>query len=172
MNAIFMNQNSLRISDTDISKECNQKIILIHFVQVNIRRTRVRGAAGYEHRCSSQQAWLRALMFSLLVSAQPVVYAADLPEWVSKERLAVVEKMGIDTKSDLQTKGNYHVGFEAKKEIHIGGYVCPAGSVVDVSRNIILVRPPDAKWCAGATGTRVQFLKVEKDGTAAPLSGK
>ena len=43
-------------------------------------------------------------------------YADDLiPSWVTKEKLAGLKTIGIDTESDLQAKGNYHWRFRARK---------------------------------------------------------
>ena len=64
-------------------------------------------------------------------------YADDLiPSWVTKEKLAGLKTIGIDTESDLQAKGNYHWRFRARKASAINVYSCPIGSIVAISRTI------------------------------------
>jgi hypothetical protein len=91
------------------------------------------------------------------------------PDWMSQERLAVLPRIGIDPKADLKARGNYHWRWRAKRQLSAGGYSCPAGSSVDISRNIILIMAPETSPCSDPAGHRTGSVKVNPDGSADPL---
>lgn len=95
--------------------------------------------------------------------------ADENPSWITKEKLAVIEKIGIQPQRDLKTKGNYRYGYVAASELKLTGYSCPPFTLVEVSRNIILVRAKDSTPCHDESNRPFKTLKVGMDGSVTPL---
>jgi hypothetical protein len=72
--------------------------------------------------------------------------------WMTEEKLAAVRAIGIDLQKDLEAKGNYHWRYKASRPLIVGGYSCPVGSMVAISRNIMLVLAPEHAACRDAKG--------------------
>ena len=93
------------------------------------------------------------------------------PAWVS-EKFDLLRRLGIDPSADLVQAANYHWSWTSRHEVVAGSYRCPSGSSVDVSRSIVVVRPPSSQRCRGPRGDALQMLKVLADGSAEPLGGE
>lgn len=90
------------------------------------------------------------------------------PTWVS-EKASLLKQLGIDPNRDLVEAANYHWTWTSRREVLAGSFRCPIGSSVDVSRSIVVVRPPSPQVCHGPGGEAVRMLKVLPDGSAEPL---
>lgn len=77
--------------------------------------------------------------------------------------------MGVDPAADVEVKGNYHWRWRARRVLSIGGYLCPIGSAVDISRSITLISPPVNGPCKGSKRKAATALKILPDGSAEPL---
>jgi hypothetical protein len=86
--------------------------------------------------------------------------------WITEEKLAAVKAIGIDPAKDLEAKGNYHWRYRASRPLTVSGYSCPIGSMVGISRNIMLIMPPKDAPCRDAKGENVRALKLLSDGSA------
>ena len=95
--------------------------------------------------------------------------AEQRPDWIGVEQLSLLTKMGIDPSADVEVKGNYHWEWRARQPLIVGGYTCPAGSAVDISRSITLVVAPEDAACSGRKRSGIRFLKVLPNGSAEPL---
>lgn len=91
------------------------------------------------------------------------------PNWLTIEKLELIKKIGIDPLSDIKTKGNYHYSYVAKVQLNFSNYKCPAGTSVDVSRNIILVRANDSKPCLDKQNNSYKNIRIGMDGSTHPL---
>lgn len=112
-----------------------------------------------------------AIALLVLAAAAPSVCAraqAQPPPWVS-EKFGLLRRLQIDPSADLAEVANYHWSWTSRREVVAGGFQCPTGSSVDVSRSIVVVRPPTHQACEGRDGAAVQMLKVFPDGSAKPL---
>ena len=114
-------------------------------------------------------AWLACLCVLGTAAWSPPSRAEEpRPDWISDEKLALIERIGIDPAADLAVKGNYHWKWRAHRELAIAGYRCPSGSEVMVSRSIVLVHAFD-RPCTGPDREPVTDLKIYPDGTAEPI---
>lgn len=109
------------------------------------------------------------LVGALIIGCAPAKATDRFPDWIGPDKLKLLESLGIDPAADVAQHGNYYWRWRAAHELHIGGYTCPAGSVIEVSRTITLVLSQSA--CQGPNGARANQLKVEEDGSAEPLGG-
>jgi hypothetical protein len=85
---------------------------------------------------------------------------------ITEEKLAAVRAIGINPEKDIEAKGNYHWRYKASKPLTVGGYSCPPGSTVGVSRSIMLVLPPEGAACRSSKGEDVRALKLLPNGSA------
>jgi hypothetical protein len=81
-----------------------------------------------------------------------------------------LRKIGIDPTGDLEVKENYNWRYRAKNNLDVDVYSCPIGSVVLVSRTIILIIAPKETPCNGSKGGNFGSLKLLPNGSAQPLS--
>ncbi|MEH2623689.1 hypothetical protein V1292_001744 [Bradyrhizobium sp. AZCC 1719] len=86
--------------------------------------------------------------------------------WMTEEKLAAVRAIGIDPEKDIEAKGNYHWRYKAHRPLTVGGYSCPVGTMVGISRNIMLVLPPEHAACRDAKGGDVRALRLLPNGAA------
>jgi hypothetical protein len=86
--------------------------------------------------------------------------------WITDEKLAAIRAIGIDPVKDLEAKGNYHWRYRASRPLTVSGYSCPIGSMVGISRNIMLIMPPQNTACRDAKGGDVRALKLLPNGAA------
>ncbi len=111
---------------------------------------------------------LAALLAGFVISqsahAQP-----ERPDWITGDSIKLLEKIGVDPQADLETAGNYHWRWRARGKLSVGGFSCPAGSTVDISRNIRLIMAPDGALCSGAKLKGVKALKLLPNGSVEPL---
>lgn len=91
------------------------------------------------------------------------------PEWITGEMISVLRKIGIDPEHDVEIKGNYRWEYVAKQNMAIGNYICPAGTAVDISKNLMLAHAHEETPCVGKTGGTFGFLKLSADGSAEPF---
>ena len=111
------------------------------------------------------------LVFTLFTVFARSSYAEQQrPRWITDEKLATLKTIGIDPTNDLEVKGNYHWRYRAKRSLVVGVYSCPIGSAVDLSRNIVLVLPPEVTPCTVPRGGEFRALKLAPNGSAEPLS--
>jgi hypothetical protein len=111
-----------------------------------------------------------ATMAALLLIPRPTYAEEQRPSWITDEHLELLKRLGIDSASDLETKGNYHWKWRSTQALSIDGYHCPSGSTVSVSRSIVLINSPNGTPCSDAKGHRTGFLKILPDGSAEPIS--
>lgn len=100
---------------------------------------------------------------------QPAHAQPARPDWITDESIERLTKMGVDPQADLETAGNYHWRWRARGKFSVGGFTCPAGTTVDISRNIRLIMAPDGARCSDAKLKGVKALKLLPDGSAEPL---
>ena len=93
------------------------------------------------------------------------------PAWITPEKLAVLTTLGIDPVDDVVTRANYHWKWRSRHDLAIGGYQCPAGSTVSISRNLVVITAPEETPCLGPKVGPVHLVKVLPDGSAEPLGG-
>jgi hypothetical protein len=98
--------------------------------------------------------------------ARPGFAQESAAPWITDEKLATVSAIGIDPTKDLEAKGNYHWRYRASRPLAVSGYSCPIGSMVGISRNIILVLPPENAACRDAKGGDVRALRLLPNGSA------
>jgi hypothetical protein len=92
------------------------------------------------------------------------------PAWVA-EKTALSQKIGIDPTADFVEAANYHWSWMSHGEVVAGQFRCPPGSIVDVSRSIVVVRTTAPQACHGQGGEVERMLKVFPDGSAERLGG-
>jgi len=92
------------------------------------------------------------------------------PVWITDEQLAALRKIGIDPTGDLEVKANYNWRYRANNNLDVDVYSCPIGSIVLVSRTIILIIAPKETPCNGSKGGNFGSLKLLPNGSAQPLS--
>jgi hypothetical protein len=88
------------------------------------------------------------------------------------EKFGVLRQLGIDPNADLVEAANYHWSWTSRREVVAGGFRCPTGSSVDVSRSIVVMRAPSPQACRGPGGDAVPTLKILPDGSVEPLGGE
>jgi hypothetical protein len=91
------------------------------------------------------------------------------PAWITEEHLALLRQLRIDPVSDLEAKGNYHWRWRSNHVLSIGGYRCPEGSTLSVSRSIVLISASLDTPCDDAQGHRTASLKIYPDGSVQPI---
>lgn len=91
------------------------------------------------------------------------------PIWITKEKTAMLKKIGIDPNADVKIKGNYRWEYKSQVKLIVGIYSCPAGTMVDISRSIFLVKAEPGKPCANSKGTNHLMLKVLPNGAVEPM---
>ncbi|MNT43960.1 hypothetical protein D3C72_1804570 [compost metagenome] len=109
--------------------------------------------------------------FIVFILEFPIVSHAEeaVPNWLTKEKLVLIEKIGINPQSDVSVKGNYRYGYVAKKELTLNGYSCPVGTLVDVSRSIIHIRASKEKPCFDMSKKTFENLKLNPDSSVTPI---
>ena len=112
------------------------------------------------------------VVVTLVLFYSQLTHADDpRPGWITDEQLAALRKIGNDPTGDIEVKGNYSWRYRAKKNLDIDVYSCPIGSVVLVSRTIILIIAPKETPCNGLKGgINFSSLKLLPNGSAEPLS--
>lgn len=105
--------------------------------------------------------FLTAYIFSIGVQAQE-----QKPKWLTDEKIEQVKKTGIDPAADLSLKANYRWEYTSSKAIRVGTFNCPKGTVVSISRNVILAKSPKESMCKGPKGEKQESLKLLPDGSA------
>ena len=91
------------------------------------------------------------------------------PDWITDASVKQLRSLGIDPDRDLSVRGNYHWQWISRGELAVGGFHCPAGSSIAVSRTISVISSPGPATCRGPAGTEANFLELHDDGTAEPL---
>ena len=92
------------------------------------------------------------------------------PEWISDADLALLRRLDIDPQAGLETRGAYHWRWRASHGLKAGTFACPPGSTVDISRTIKVIVAADGLTCRNTDGGDASMLKLDADGSAAPLS--
>lgn len=136
-------------------------------------------AAEYQSRRISRPVYSTANFYQLRTSmsaaeVETAKQRADawkpLPAWVA-DQFGLLRQLGIDPRADLVETVNYHWSWTSRREVVAGAFHCPSGSLVDVSRSIVVIRAPSSQPCRGRDSHAVDMLKVLSDGSAEPLSG-
>jgi len=115
-------------------------------------------------RRSAALAMAAALLLAHAASAED-----PRPTWITEEHLALLRQLRIDPVSDIEAKGNYHWSWRSNHVLSIGGYRCPEGSTLSVSRTIVHISTAIETPCADAEGHRTHFLKIYRDGSVEPI---
>jgi hypothetical protein len=87
------------------------------------------------------------------------------PVWASDGDMAMLARIGIDPARDLEARENYHWRWRAHADLVIGGYRCPAGTAVDLSRTLNLASASPAAPCHDTAGGRFTSIKLLPDGS-------
>jgi hypothetical protein len=106
---------------------------------------------------------------ALLFLPQATSAEEPRPTWVTEEHLALLRQLGIDPVADLETKGNYHWKWRSNHVLSIGGYRCPEGSTLSVSRSIVLIGAALETPCSDSSGHSTRSLKIYPDGSVEPI---
>jgi len=111
----------------------------------------------------------RVAVTTLLCALQPAQAEDKRPDWITDEKLARLKDAGIEPATDVEAKGNYHWRYRARNKLVAGGYSCPIGSSVDISRNIVLILAPEGAPCTSVNKGAFDALKLLPNGSAEPL---
>jgi hypothetical protein len=121
-------------------------------------------------RVSGAKVRLSVAAVVTIVLTRPGLALDPATQWMTDEKLAVVKAIGIDPEKDLETMGRFHWDYIASKPLAVGGYSCPTGSVVVISRNnVTRILPPEGAACTDANGRDFKVLKLSPSGSAEPI---